>query len=98
MQNPALHGPIRRPRYPIVLCYGMKALFFQTESITHLTPRSYTGLYGFDARGPSSFPSLRMQYWSNVLTILRKTVGAEVIVTAVPGFVLFCSLVSGAHN
>lgn len=27
---------------------------------------------------------MRMQYWSNVLRILRKTVGAEVIVTAVP--------------
>lgn len=27
-----------------------------------------------------------MQYWSNVLDILRKKVGAEVIVTAVPGF------------
>ncbi|KAK0460023.1 alpha beta-hydrolase [Desarmillaria tabescens] len=42
------------------------------------------GLYGFDERGLSSFPSMRMQYWSNVLRILRKTVGAEVIVTAVP--------------
>jgi hypothetical protein len=26
-----------------------------------------------------------MQYWSSILNILRKTVGAEVIVTAVPG-------------
>lgn len=43
------------------------------------------GLYGFDVRGPSTFPSLRMQYWSNVLNILRNKVGAEVIVTAVPG-------------
>ncbi|KAI0292675.1 Alpha/Beta hydrolase protein [Multifurca ochricompacta] len=40
------------------------------------------GLYGFDVLGPSS---LRMHYWSSVLNILRKTVGAEVIVTAVPG-------------
>lgn len=40
------------------------------------------GLYGFDVRGP---PSLRMQYWSTILGILRKIVGAEVIVTAVPG-------------
>ncbi|KAH8987233.1 alpha/beta-hydrolase [Lactarius hatsudake] len=40
------------------------------------------GLYGFDVRGP---PSLRMQYWSSILGILRKIVGAEVIVTAVPG-------------
>ncbi|KAH9043480.1 alpha/beta-hydrolase [Lactarius deliciosus] len=40
------------------------------------------GLYGFDVRGP---PSLRMQYWSSILGILRKIVGAEVIMTAVPG-------------
>ncbi|KIO02794.1 hypothetical protein M404DRAFT_27689 [Pisolithus tinctorius Marx 270] len=43
------------------------------------------GLYGFDARGPSAFPSLRYHYWSNVLAILKKKIGAEVIVTAVPG-------------
>ncbi|KDR82429.1 hypothetical protein GALMADRAFT_237741 [Galerina marginata CBS 339.88] len=43
------------------------------------------GLYGFDSRGPASFPSMRMHYWSNVLNILRGTVGAEVIVTSVPG-------------
>ncbi|KAG1743184.1 alpha beta-hydrolase [Suillus paluster] len=42
------------------------------------------GLYGFDVRGPASFPSLRMHYWSNVLNILKKKVGADVIVTAVP--------------
>ncbi|THH12923.1 hypothetical protein EW146_g7241 [Bondarzewia mesenterica] len=43
------------------------------------------GLYGFDVRGPSAFPSLRMHYWSSILHILRKTIGAEVIVTSVPG-------------
>ncbi|CAK5278131.1 unnamed protein product, partial [Mycena citricolor] len=43
------------------------------------------GLYGFDSRGPSSFPSMQIHYWSNVLNILRRKVGAEVIVTAVPG-------------
>ncbi|KAF8817137.1 alpha/beta-hydrolase [Phlegmacium glaucopus] len=43
------------------------------------------GLYGFDSRGPTSFPSMRMHYWSNVLRILRGKVGAEVIVTSVPG-------------
>ncbi|KAA1476853.1 alpha/beta-hydrolase [Dentipellis sp. KUC8613] len=43
------------------------------------------GLYGFDVRGPSVFPSLKMHYWSSILGILRKTVGAEVIVTSVPG-------------
>ncbi|KAI5989111.1 alpha beta-hydrolase [Pisolithus albus] len=43
------------------------------------------GLYGFDTRGPSAFPSLRYHYWSNVLSILKKKIGAEVIVTSVPG-------------
>ncbi|KAF8208344.1 Alpha/Beta hydrolase protein [Mycena galopus ATCC 62051] len=43
------------------------------------------GLYGFDTRGPSSFPSMRMHYWSNVLNILRDKVRAEVIITSVPG-------------
>ncbi|KII91077.1 hypothetical protein PLICRDRAFT_556245 [Plicaturopsis crispa FD-325 SS-3] len=43
------------------------------------------GLYGFDVRGPSSIPALRLHYWSNVLDILKKKVGADVIVTAVPG-------------
>ncbi|KAG6919636.1 hypothetical protein DXG01_003500 [Tephrocybe rancida] len=43
------------------------------------------GLYGFDSRGPLKFPSMRMHYWSNVLNVLRDTVGAEVIVTSVPG-------------
>ncbi|KAH7926487.1 alpha/beta-hydrolase [Leucogyrophana mollusca] len=44
-----------------------------------------SGLYGFDVRGPSAFPSLRLHYWSNVLSILKKKVGADVIVTTVPG-------------
>ncbi|TFK39091.1 Alpha/Beta hydrolase protein [Crucibulum laeve] len=43
------------------------------------------GLYGFDSRGPSTFPSMRMNYWQNVLRVLRDKIGAEVIVTSVPG-------------
>ncbi|KAK7049413.1 hypothetical protein VNI00_006014 [Paramarasmius palmivorus] len=43
------------------------------------------GLYGFDTRGPSTFPSMRMHYWSNVLNILRGKLDAEVIITSVPG-------------
>ncbi|KAG2009817.1 lipase 2 [Coprinopsis cinerea AmutBmut pab1-1] len=43
------------------------------------------GLYGFDVRGPSTFPTMRMHYWANVLSILRGKLGAEVIVTSVPG-------------
>ncbi|KAH8086003.1 alpha/beta-hydrolase, partial [Cristinia sonorae] len=40
------------------------------------------GLYGFDVRGPSIF---RTHYWANVLSVLRQKVGADVIVTGVPG-------------
>ncbi|KAG6820623.1 hypothetical protein H0H93_014226 [Arthromyces matolae] len=43
------------------------------------------GLYGFDTRGSLKFPSMRRHYWSNVLSILRDIVKAEVIVTSVPG-------------
>ena len=42
------------------------------------------GLYGFDVRGPAAFPMFRTHYWANVLNVLRRTVGAEVIVTGVP--------------
>lgn len=41
------------------------------------------GLYGFDVRGP--FWGLEIHYWATVLDILRKKVGAEVIVCGVPG-------------
>ena len=54
------------------------------------------GLYGFDVRGPSSFPKLQLHYWSNVLRILKKRIGAEVIVTGVPGFAShFSHIISG---
>ncbi|QRV91878.1 triacylglycerol lipase [Ceratobasidium sp. AG-Ba] len=43
------------------------------------------GLYGFDVRGPSAFPRLQLHYWSNVLDILKGKVGADVVVTGVPG-------------
>lgn len=41
------------------------------------------GLYGFDVRGP--FWGLEIHYWATVLDILRKKVGADVIVRGVPG-------------
>ena len=40
------------------------------------------GLYGFDVRGP--FWGLEIHYWASILDILRKKVGAEVIVRGVP--------------
>jgi triacylglycerol lipase len=81
IQNPVLYDPLRAPRYPIILCHGAPLAIRDLNN----KPNLILGLYGFDVRGPSSFPSLRMHYWSTILGILRKTVGAEVIVTAVPG-------------
>ncbi|KAL5519824.1 hypothetical protein ACEPAG_1484 [Sanghuangporus baumii] len=43
------------------------------------------GLYGYDVRGPSNFPMLQLHYWANVLKVLKKKIGVEVIVTGVPG-------------
>lgn len=42
------------------------------------------GLYGFDVRGFTGWPKVQIHYWSDVLQVLRKKVGAEVIVTRVP--------------
>jgi len=41
---------------------------------------------------------MRMHYWSNVLRVLRGVVGAEVIVTSVPGFVVFPSSIPKPLN
>lgn len=55
------------------------------ERIARDSPRrSRIGLYGFDVRGPALF---RTHYWANVLNVLRQKVGADVIVTGVPGCV-----------
>lgn len=81
--NPALYDPLLIPRYPIVLCHGL----FSMCHFLNINLFEKIGLYGFDSRGPTSFPSMRMHYWSNVLRILRGKIGAEVIVTSVPGFV-----------
>ncbi|KAG8907717.1 hypothetical protein FRB99_002513 [Tulasnella sp. 403] len=88
MNHPALSDPMRKPRNPIVLCHGKLSSYlshmytllpeangFLSENI--LCP----GLYGFDVWGPSQF---RRHYWSDILHILRITVGAEVLVTSVP--------------
>lgn len=40
------------------------------------------GLYGFDVRGP--FLGLEIHYWAKTLDILRKKLGAEVLVHGVP--------------
>ena len=81
MSHPTLFDPVRSPRYPIVLCHGTCS----PANDLYLTTTAPTGLYGFDVRGPSAFPILRYHYWSNVLEILKKKIGADVIVTAVPG-------------
>lgn len=84
LANPTLYDPLRTPRFPIVLCHGE---FITPPPCCLSQPVNSTGLYGFDSRGPTSFPSLRMHYWSNVLRILRGKIKAEVIVTSVPGYI-----------
>ena len=79
IQYPTLYDPIRAPRNPIVLCHGEWLHILEVFAVY-----SAIGLYGFDVRGPEFFPMLRQHYWSNVLTILREKVGAEVVVTSVP--------------
>ncbi|KAF9649780.1 alpha/beta-hydrolase [Thelephora ganbajun] len=56
------------------------------------------GLYGFDVRGPASFPRLQQHYWHNILSILRGRVGAEVIVTSVPSTGSIASRATTLHN
>lgn len=82
--SPALYNPLRKPRFPIVLCHGGSSSLQLFGIMMWLIMRP-TGLYGFDTRGPASFPSIRVEYWSNVLKVLRDKLGAEVIVTSVPG-------------
>lgn len=79
MNNPTLFDPARAPRYPVVLCHGMHPVL--PVPLLDIVP----GLYGFDVRGPAAFPGLRLHYWSSVLSILKHKLGAEVIVTGVPG-------------
>jgi len=82
MLSPTLFDPIRTPRYPIVLCHGRYLTFHTWWHFVYIG--RFTGLYGFDVRGPASFPRLQQHYWHNILSILRGKVGAEVIVTSVP--------------
>jgi len=82
MLSPTLFDPIRTPRYPIVLCHGRYSTFHTWWRFVHIG--KLLGLYGFDVRGPASFPRLQQHYWHNILSILRGKVGAEVIVTSVP--------------
>jgi triacylglycerol lipase len=84
MRNPALRDPIRTPRFPIVLCHG--ACTLNISFCVYVATHQWIGLYGFDVRGFSSIPALRMHYWADVRTILRKTVGADVIIGSVPGY------------
>ena len=54
------------------------------------------GLYGFDVRGFDALPGLQIHYWSEVLRVLRREIGADVVVTRVPSYErpLFLNLVS----
>lgn len=54
------------------------------------------GLYGFDFRGP--FWGLEIHYWAAVLDILRKKIGADVIVRGVPGTGSIASRAQALHE
>lgn len=54
--------------------------------VIFLTTLLISGLYGFDVRGFDALPSLRIHYWSEVLRVLRKEIGADVVVTRVPPY------------
>jgi len=82
MNNPTLFDPLRRPRNPIVLCHGTQ----EAVSVTFLTTFLILGLYGFDVRGFDALPGLRIHYWSEVLRVLRREIGADVVVTRVPPY------------
>ncbi|TIA92326.1 hypothetical protein E3P99_00622 [Wallemia hederae] len=43
------------------------------------------GLYGFDVWTPPGIPKLQLHYWADLMDILRNKIGAEVVVTGVPG-------------
>jgi triacylglycerol lipase len=51
-----------------------------------LTSFILSGLYGFDVKGFDVLPSLQIHYWSEVLRILRREIGADVLVTRVPPY------------
>ena len=69
------------------LCSVMVSVWFYLGVIA--SADTLVGLYGFDVRGPSAFPILQQHYWSNVLNVLRRKIGAEVLVTGVPRCVMF---------
>ena len=84
MNNPTLFDPLRKPRNPIALCHGMQGC---TRLVfVFLTNPLLSGLYGFDVRGFDMLPRLQIHYWSEVLRVLRKEIGADVVVTRVPPY------------
>jgi hypothetical protein len=82
LAHSALFAPLRRPRFPIVLCHGGPCV--PCHPCAELSVQGCEGLYGFDVRGPAAFRKMQVHQWKNVLEILCNTVGAEVFVTSVP--------------
>jgi len=94
MNNPALDDPLRRPRNPIVLSHGWHFVWNNHCCETDVL----SGLYGFDVRGFSGWPNIQIHYWSDVLEVLRKKVGVEVIVTRAPSCVCCLELFHRTHQ
>ncbi|CAO1620042.1 unnamed protein product [Sympodiomycopsis kandeliae] len=76
------------PEYLTKPCDDINALMQHPDILENVrSPRNTIvlchGLYGFDVRGP--FFGLEIHYWAVVLDILRKKIGADVVVRGVPG-------------
>lgn len=54
--------------------------------VVFFTTLLISGLYGFDVRGFDVLPGLKIHYWSEVLRVLRRGIGADVVVTRVPPY------------
>jgi triacylglycerol lipase len=61
----------------ILVCLRGKEVMDVCQVLCH-------GLFGFDTLGIGLLPSYQIHYWHAVLDILKKRIGADVIVTAVP--------------
>ncbi|CAO1620624.1 unnamed protein product [Jaminaea pallidilutea] len=79
----------------------MNVLMRQSDLFQNIRKPKYPiilchGLYGFDFRGP--FLGLEIHYWATVLDILRKKIGADVIVRGVPGTGSIASRAKALHE
>ncbi|KAI0088508.1 Alpha/Beta hydrolase protein [Irpex rosettiformis] len=101
-RRPHIRPPPQRPRQDLPMDTIHRLMHSPTLYDPVRVPRHPIvlchGLYGFDVRGPAAFPILQKQYWSNVLSIVREKLGAEVIVTSVPSTGSITSRAQSLHE